>query len=155
MTDGQRAVPFDLSVTGANVVIKIGDPNKLVSGANRYVIRYTVQGAMNRFDDHDELFWNVDGDQWPVPKQSVTATVIVPAGSSPEAVCYEGVTDSREPCAITPSENQITYASTRQLDSGEQLSVVAGLTRGVVDVPPPMLTARDREFPRTPSTSTR
>jgi uncharacterized protein (TIGR04222 family) len=148
VTDGQRPVPFDTNVDGANLVIKIGDPNQLVSGVNRYLISYTVRGAMNRFEDHDELFWNVDGDQWPVAKESVGATVTVPAGSFQKATCYEGVAGSREPCDMTTSENDLEYASTRPLQSGEQLSVVAGLTRGVVDVPPPLLTARDRQFPQ-------
>ena len=31
------------------------------------VIRYTVGRALKFFDDHDELYWNVTGDQWPYP----------------------------------------------------------------------------------------
>src|SRR5437899_6648691 len=53
VTDGQRPVRFDTNVYGASLVIKIGDPNRPVSGVNRYVISYTVQGVMNRFEDHD------------------------------------------------------------------------------------------------------
>ena len=35
-----------------------------ITGRHTYEIVYRVQGAMNGFADHDELFWNAIGDQW-------------------------------------------------------------------------------------------
>ena len=90
VTDGQRRLPYDAHVNNFDEVIKIGDPDQTVSGINRYVIDYTVQGAMNSFKDHDELFWNVDGDRWPVAKQSVSASVSWPSGPPQKITCYEG-----------------------------------------------------------------
>ena len=78
VTDNQGSVPYDDYVDSDNQVIKIGDPNRTTSGRHTYEITYTVQGAMNSFADHDELFWNVDGSLWPVPKMEVGATVHVP-----------------------------------------------------------------------------
>src|SRR5437588_12141270 len=101
VTDGARHLPYATYLGGADQVIKIGDPNVLVSGANRYVITYAVAGAMNAFADHDELFWNVDGGQWPVPKQTVSATMTLPPQSFQKAACYEGPGGSREACNIT------------------------------------------------------
>src|SRR6266487_3878975 len=98
VTDGEKGVPYTISSASDTEVIKIGDPARLVSGPQRYVITYSIRGAMNRFADHDELFWNVDGDLWPVPKQSVTATVIFPDGSFQKAACFEGPQGSREAC---------------------------------------------------------
>src|SRR2546427_3762069 len=74
VTDGARLIAHSDSIDSDNYVLKIGNPSVLVSGVNRYVITYTVAGAMNSFSDHDELFWNVDGALWPVSKQKVTAT---------------------------------------------------------------------------------
>src|SRR6059058_427296 len=98
VTDGSRPVPFTTSVVEDNEVIKIGDANVTVSGAQRYVIAYKVVGAMNSFSDHDELFWNVDGGLWPVSKEKVTATVHVPANAFQKAACYQGPTGSKESC---------------------------------------------------------
>src|SRR2546426_1226383 len=148
VTDGSRAVPFTTSVVEDNEVIKIGDANVTVSGAQRYVIAYKVVGAMNSFADHDELFWNVDGGLWPVSKQSVTASVTVPAGSFREAACYEGPQGSREGCTVTGLNNFFTYSSTRELGSGEQMSIVTSLAKGAVNVPAPLLEARKRQFPQ-------
>jgi len=148
VTDGSRPVPFTTSVVEDNEVIKIGDANVTVSGAQRYVIAYKVVGAMNSFADHDELFWNVDGGLWPVSKQSVTAGVTMPAGSFREAACYEGAQGSREGCTVTGLNNFFTYSSTRELGSGEQMSIVTSLTKGAVRVPAPLLEARKRQFPQ-------
>jgi predicted membrane protein DUF2207 len=147
VTNGESPVPYSTSVVSDNEVIKIGDPNRLVTGQNRYAINYTVAGAMNSFADHDELFWNVDGALWPVPKQAVSATVFYPAGAFQKATCFEGQTGSKDPCAISSNPNAVQYRSTRQLGSGEQMSVVTALNKGAVTVPPPMLEARERHFP--------
>ena len=148
VTDGARAVAYSDTVQTDNEVIKIGDPARLVSGANRYVITYIVRGAMNSFPDHDELFWNVDGALWPVPKLSVTATVNLPPGSFQKSACYEGPTGSRETCNQVVNGSGAEFASTRNLGSGEQMSIVSALNKGTVTVPPPLLQARMRQFPQ-------
>ena len=147
--DGVRPIAHADSIDNDNYVIKIGDPDNLVTGANRYVITYKIAGALNSFSDHDELFWNVDGALWPVPKQAVTATVIIPAGAFQEAACYQGPTGSKETCKFTQDgAATVDFSSTRSLGSGEQMSIVTALNKGAVSVPPPMLEGRKRQFPQ-------
>lgn len=147
VTDGLKQLTYTTSVDSDNEVIKIGDPHFTVTGANRYVITYTVQGVLNSFSGHDELFWNVDGALWPVPKESVSATVTFPDGGLEGAACYQGPNGSRDPCSYTNTSNTITFTSLRELGSGEQMSIVTGLRKGAVTVPPPLLEARERQFP--------
>src|SRR3989344_3903018 len=47
--------------------LKIGDADKTITGVHTYVITYTVSGALTYFSDHDELYWNVTGNEWTVP----------------------------------------------------------------------------------------
>src|SRR5579864_1333926 len=148
VTDGTRPLPFTTSNDGTTFGIKIGDPNVMVTGANRYVITYQVRGALNSFSDHDELYWNVDGPNWGVPKQQVTANVILPAGAYKRAVCYQGPSGSTEQCTFQSSGNTVTYSTTKPLASDEEMSIVAGLNKGAVTVPPPMLEPRQRQFPQ-------
>jgi len=148
VTDGTNPLQHDDSVDSDNEVIKIGDPNRLVSGPQRYVITYSVDGAMNSFTDHDELFWNVDGALWPVPKTQVTATVHVPAGSLQKSACYQGAPGSTETCTHTDGSDRADFSSTRSLDSGEEMSVATALSPGAVNVPPPLLEPRQRQFPQ-------
>jgi predicted membrane protein DUF2207 len=133
-----RTIPYETSDDGGYRVIKIGDPNRTVSGPQNYRITYDVAGAMNAFGDHDELFWNVNGSVWPVGTRAVTATVHTPGGIA-QTACYEGVADSREPCHATRSASSATFAAGRALASGEQLTVVTALAKGTVSVPPPTL----------------
>jgi uncharacterized membrane protein YgcG len=148
VTDGTKPLTYDDSISSDNEVIKIGDPDVLVTGPQRYVITYTVFGALNSFADHDELFWNVDGALWPVPKQLVRATVHVPAGSLQKTACFQGAPGATETCQRTESDPIAEFSSTRQLGSGEEMSIVTALDKGAVTVPPPLLEARQREFPQ-------
>ena len=148
VTDGSRPLTHSDSIDNDNYVIKIGDPYHPVSGPNRYVITYAVVGVMNSFADHDELFWNVDGALWPVPKRLVTATVNLPPDAFQKAACYQGPTGSRETCTEVNSGPVVNFSSTRPLGSGEQMSIVTALNTGPVRVPPPMLESRKRQFPQ-------
>ena len=148
VTDGSKPVTFVLSDLSDNEVVKIGDPHLLVTGKQRYVITYVVRGAMNSFSDHDELFWNVDGALWPVAKSAVGATVHLPSAAFQKAACYQGPPGSRETCSHVDGSDLVSFSSTRQLGSGEEMSVVTALNKGAVTVPPPMLEPRHRHFPQ-------
>ena len=65
----------DRSESGGEVTLRIGDPDRTVSGRQEYVVTYTVDGALNAFDDHDELYWNAIGAEWQAPILAATATV--------------------------------------------------------------------------------
>ncbi|HET7419380.1 MAG TPA: DUF2207 domain-containing protein [Candidatus Dormibacteraeota bacterium] len=148
VTQDATQVPYTTPSDPNNFVLKIGDPNFTISGAHRYVIAYHVAGAMNAFPDHDELYWNVDGAGWPVPKQSVSATVSLPQGAYKSATCYQGASGSTQACNFQGTGNVVTYTATRQLGSGEQLTIVTGLVKGAVSVPAPFLEAKARQFPQ-------
>jgi uncharacterized membrane protein YgcG len=45
-------------------------------------IEYTVSDALRFFEDHDELYWNVTGDEWDVPIQSADARIVLPEGTT-------------------------------------------------------------------------
>src|SRR5260370_12106057 len=45
-------------------------------------IHYTVSDALKFFDDHDELYWNVTGDEWSIPIESAGAHIVFPQNAS-------------------------------------------------------------------------
>lgn len=69
---------FSSSNQNDNKVLKIGDPDRYVHGATTYVITYTMKGVISFEDNHDELYWDVNGDQWPQAFGSVTARIHIP-----------------------------------------------------------------------------
>jgi hypothetical protein len=58
---------YSVDSNGSSISIKIGNPDQTVTGAHWYTITYLVRGSLNAFADHDELYWNVVGNQWEVP----------------------------------------------------------------------------------------
>ncbi|HEV2248900.1 MAG TPA: DUF2207 domain-containing protein [Candidatus Limnocylindria bacterium] len=144
--EGGRAIPYQVTAGDAITEIRIGDPNRTVSGRQTYRIRYTVAGALNRFADHDELYWNVNGDQWGVPTLIASASVIAPAGAIQKVTCFQGPTGSTEPCRASDTPDRAAFVATRPLAPGEQLTIVTALRPGAVAVAPPVLTSRPRTF---------
>jgi hypothetical protein len=137
---------YTTSDQGVYREIKIGDPNRLVNGRQTYAIHYRVEGALNGFSDHDELYWNVNGSQWPVPTLATSATVQPPAGSLQQATCFEGLTQSTDLCRQSGGQDAVTFEATRPLQPGEQLTLVTALAKGAVSNPVPMLAAKPRSF---------
>src|SRR5438445_5089709 len=139
----EKPIRFALSDSGGDKVIKIGDPDRTVSGRQTYRITYDVSGAMNAFVDHDELFWNVNGGSWDVRAQAVTATVHAPAALQ-RVTCYQGPAGSDEACRATTNAGGADFAATRPFPPRGQLTIVAALAKGVVAEPAPII-ARDSE----------
>ena len=130
---------------GANVQLRIGDPDRTVSGRQTYRIHYRVAGALNSFADHDELYWNATGAEWAVPIRQATARVTGPAGSITRATCFEGPEGSTDPCSATSGPDQATFGTTASLDPSEQLTAVVALRKGAVPEPRPLLRRRSRD----------
>jgi uncharacterized membrane protein YgcG len=138
-----KAIHYETSDQDASKVIKIGDANRTVSGRQSYRITYDVAGALNPFEDHDELFWNVNGGSWNVRTQGVTAVVRAP-GPVQRATCYQGPAGSDEACRFTTTANGAEFTATRPFAPFGQLTIVAALAKGVVAAPAPII-ARDSD----------
>jgi uncharacterized membrane protein YgcG len=122
--------------TGGHVRVRIGDPERYVDGRQRYVIRYTVENAIVPFPDHDELYWNVTGNEWPVEIGSVSATVTFASGpfpAPPRTRCFTGPRGSREQaCKASADGSRATFVSTREFRPGEGMTIVVGWDKGIV-----------------------
>ena len=139
VTDGAgKPIRFATSDEGADKVIKIGDPDRLVTGAQTYRITYDVFGAMNAFNDHDEVFWNVNGSKWDVRALAVTAAVHV-AGGLQRVTCFQGRTGSQEVCRSSTTGTQADFAATRAFLPNEQLTIVTAIAKGTVTEPAPII----------------
>jgi uncharacterized protein (TIGR04222 family) len=137
--------PDDVEVSqepGGITRIRIGDPDRTVHGRATYTITYRVEGAMNGFPDHDELYWNATGDDWDAWIEEATVSVQVP-GTIDRVGCFQGWPGSVEPCGTARSEGgRATFAAGRTLASGEGLTFVIAVPKGVVAEPVPILEER-------------
>ncbi len=139
---------FELISSGANLQIKIGDPDRTITGKHRYVIKYTLLNALNPIadeatgDEWDEFYWNVTGHNWEVPIQQSSATVTVPGDGILRVACYQGPAGSTSfPCDSDSSDGEATFSTIGTQYPGSDLTVVVAIEKGLIDVGPPVLVA--------------
>jgi uncharacterized membrane protein YgcG len=138
--DGQgNRVAFSSRMKGGYQELKIGSAGVLVSGEQRYRINYTAERALNPFDDHDELYWNVTGNQWVVPIERASANVQFPAQGIQRVQCFQGPTGSTNPCTSLIAGVTAQFASLSAMPAFSGLTAVIAIDKGLVFVGPPKL----------------
>jgi uncharacterized membrane protein len=131
---------FSESSSNGNKLLKIGDPDITVEGQHIYVIEYTMSNVVRSFDDHDEFYWDINGDQWQQPITSVDTTIYIDDPSIAASIndtkaCYAGSYGEKDTaCTIAiekdGDEAVIKSAANNGLQSGQTLSIVVGFASG-------------------------
>jgi uncharacterized membrane protein len=131
-----RRLKFDSSRVRHYRKLKIYIPDA-DNSIQTIAIEYTVSDAIRFFEDHDELYWNVTGDEWDVPIQSAHANIILPAGASNiQATAFTGVYGSRAKDAeIDVAANGVEVRTTAPLPYHAGLTVAVATDRGVIQEP--------------------
>lgn len=132
-----------------------GAPLKVESGRERHYMKYKVwvPGAENAtrtvqlhyraknglrfFTDHDELYWNITGDEWDVPIDSAWAEIHLPAAASGiRAIALNGAYGSTaQESSVGTEGNVIRITMPRRLEFHEGVTAVVGWDKGVVREP--------------------
>lgn len=141
VSDSGLSANYIFSHQGNEVMIKIGDADRTVSGVHFYQIKYRVERALNFFnqDKQPEFYWNVTGDQWPYPIAHASANVRVPKSVKPEDIrvtSFYGPPGSTTNAISSVSGDVARFASPAPLQAGEGLTIVVGLPAGSVTPPP-------------------
>jgi uncharacterized membrane protein len=134
-SDGQT-LKLEQNREGRNLKFKIYVP--AAEDATRTILlHYRVLDALRFFQDHDELYWNVTGNDWENPIELVTAHIELPAGvTGLHAIAYTGVTGSRtEDARVEIKDNVVDITSTRRLGYRQGLTSVVGFDKGFVHPP--------------------
>lgn len=138
LNDSGQPYSFTESTEGENIRLKIGDPDKTITGVHAYNIFYTARGALTYFSDHDELYFNAIGNSstggWEVPIEKATVTVTAPPGDgSYNFDCFTRYSGSTEKdCIVSQTSNKATITLNRPLEAGEGPTVVAGFPINLV-----------------------
>ena len=153
---GSPGTPTDLQTehVGGFLRLRIGDPDRTITGRHTYTIVYRVEGAMNGFDTHDELYWNAIGAEWEQDVGRSTVTVRGPAGIT-QVACFAGLYGSDAGCERAEIVGGEALFAQRNLPAYNALSIVVALPPGTVASTAPILEERwtlDRAFDRTPLT---
>ncbi|KFE99546.1 hypothetical protein IX39_02455 [Chryseobacterium formosense] len=120
--------------------IYIGNKDIILSpGDYDYEIKYTTEKQIGFFEKYDELYWNVNGNEWNFPVDSISATVNLPQGASIiQNSCYKGAygSNSQDCLAKIISDHSIEWGA-KDLSSGEGLTIAVGFKKGIMIPPPP------------------
>ncbi len=101
-------------------------------------INYTLRNAVRFFDDYDEFYWNVTGNDWPVPIDHASAFVALPisAAGSLRAQAFTGVYGSVEHDAtVEVSGDNVTSETNNPLPMRGGLTIDVFIPKGILEKP--------------------
>ena len=138
VTDGEgHKLNYESSDENGNRDLKIYIPGALDT-TRTVEIAYLVRNGIRYFDDHDEFYWNVTGNDWPVPIDHVTATVTLPsaAAGSLRAQAFTGVYGSTEGQATTQIKgSEVAFETTNPLPMRGGMTVDIYIPKGILREP--------------------
>lgn len=102
-----------------------------------FTLRYRARNGLRFFDDHDELYWNVTGDEWDVPVGIASARITLPQGATGvRATAFNGVYGSAaQDAAVAIEGATVRVTMPRPLGFREGLTAVIGWDKGLVAEP--------------------
>jgi uncharacterized membrane protein YgcG len=129
-------VPYSLSRSQNDLVVKIGDPDKTVIGRRKYVVLYSAERALLFAESQDQLYWNVITEPWEnmgIPEKSSVKIVLPPgiaAGDIGTRCFTVSGSSSDGDCSKTVSESEAEFSA-----RNAPLTVVVGWPKGHVSPP--------------------
>jgi uncharacterized membrane protein len=100
-------------------------------------IDYTVLDATKFFDDHDEFYWNVTGNDWEVPIESASSYIYFPpeAAGQLRAQAFAGVygSNTKAPCSVEGQAVSCETSETLPMHGG--LTVDVFIPEGILHKP--------------------
>jgi uncharacterized membrane protein YgcG len=100
-------------------------------------LHYRARNGLRFFPDHDELYWNVTGDEWDVPIEAASAVIHLPAKATGlRAIAFNGAYGSTARDARVDTAGTVVRLSMPHgLGFHEGLTAVVGWDKGVVTPP--------------------
>lgn len=121
--------------------IYIGDKNHyLKKGEYTYAITYRTNRQLGFFDQHDELYWNVTGNDWAFPIDKASATVRLPEAIPRDSIEVEGYTGAagskqQNYTASISTNGNAWFETTKTLPQRHGLTIVISWPKGYIAEP--------------------
>ncbi|MBI1870678.1 MAG: DUF2207 domain-containing protein [Chlamydiae bacterium] len=133
---------FWTSFKKGELYVKIGNPHRYLSGIEPYTLRYTIQNAILGFEEHDELYWNVTGNEWNVAIEKVRMIITLPEDVKDSDVKWDAFLGrfgsvERYHIQIKKIDSRtVVYETRKMLSPYEGLTIVLGIKKGILELPP-------------------
>ena len=138
--DGTRE-PWHTEEVAGGTRVYIGAANVLLEpGTHTYEIRYRTDRQLGFFEEYDELYWNVTGNDWAFPIRRVRAEVRLPEPVPADRLslaAYVGERGDvgRDWTVEVPSPGVAVFTTDRVLRPQEGLTIAVGFPKGIVEAP--------------------
>jgi uncharacterized membrane protein YgcG len=143
VTSNGGQVTYTTRRSGRNIIIRVGNPDRTITGAHSYTICYAVNRALLFREDYIQLYWNVTGNGWQIPIDHASAMVALPATVTPTDVSttsYAGYTGSvTRGGAATLDDKQRFVFTAGLLTPGEGLTIDMAIPRTQLGIAPPSM----------------
>jgi len=123
---------------GERIRIGRGDA-PLARGSHTYEITYRTAREVGHFPDHDELYWNVNGNGWSFSFDHISAEVMLPKrvpAAELRAEAYTGPQGARgREYQSFIRDGAVGFTSTGSFRPYEGMTIVVGFPKGIVTEP--------------------
>lgn len=138
VTDGNgEKLKYESSTSNGYRDLKIFIPGA-VDTTRTVEIDYSVRNGTRFFEDHDEFYWNVTGNDWPVPIDHAAAQVSFPSASSGSlrAQAFTGVYSSTQRDATSEiSGSEVSFQTNNPLPMRGGLTIDIYIPKGILREP--------------------
>ena len=139
-------VQYTTRTRGSNRTIRIGDPDRTITGTFEYTIRYQANRALLFTENSIRLYWNITGNDWDVPIEQASATVHFPNTvnlDSVSSISYLGYYGSADRGAMgVRTEIGNLFFQSGILYPREGLTIDVAVPREMLAIDPPSLWQR-------------
>jgi uncharacterized membrane protein len=134
--DNGTKLKYEKSKSGGYLKLKIYVPGA-TDATRTVIIEYSVDNATKFFDDHDEFYWNVTGNEWPVHIDAASATVFFPANTSGalRAQSFYGVYGSSDKARSSVEGPSASFETPGPLPMRGGLTVDVYIPKGLLHEP--------------------
>jgi uncharacterized membrane protein len=134
--DNSNKLKVEKKTSGGFLHLKIYVPG--ATDATRTVnIEYSVANGTRFFEDHDEFYWNVTGNDWPVPIEQASAMIYFPPETSGKlrAQAFEGIYGSSQHASASVTGPSASVESDGPLPMRGGLTADIYIEKGVLHQP--------------------
>ncbi|MFA5933486.1 MAG: DUF2207 domain-containing protein [Microgenomates group bacterium] len=120
---------YSLQSDSKTASVKIGKADVTITGPHTYTISYLVRnGIGSNYEDHDEIYWNITGNNWQIPILKASASLSTDFGVDfNKDTCFTGPEGSTNKDCLLNQKNLIV--STKELSAYEGLTGVWGFPK--------------------------
>lgn len=125
--------------SSGDINLKIGDQNQYADPKEIYIIRYLVKNPIGFFENNDEFYWNLTGNDWNVSSISnVSAKVEFPRKIEENIEYYDycGLVNSNLSCGyFEVNDSTINFKSDKVFLPGEGVTLDLEFNKGIISQP--------------------